>query len=55
MKVTSYNDFENLFLRIYDKNFKLDYLNTDDYCLDSQNTHEKIFNVLMNDKKNSEK
>ena len=42
-----------IFLRIYDKNFKLDYLNTDDYCLESKNTHEKIFDILMNDKKNS--
>ena len=52
IKVTSYNAFENLFLKIYDKNFKLDYLNTEDYCLDSKNTHEKIFNILMNEKKN---
>ena len=53
IKVTDYIAFENLFLQILNKKFKLDYLNTDDYCLESKNTHEKIFNILMNDKKNS--
>ena len=55
IKVTDFNAFENLFFQIHNKNFKLDYLNTDDYCLDSKNTHEKIFNILMNDKKKFEK
>ena len=53
IKVTDYNAFENLFFQILNKKFKLDYLNTDDYCLESKNTHEKIFDILMNDKKNS--
>ena len=49
IKVTSYEDFEKLFFKIYNNEFDLNNLNTDDYCLDSSKTHEKIFEILNND------
>jgi len=50
VKVTSYENFEKLFFEIYESRFDFKTINTDDYCLNSDNTHEKIFKILNNAK-----
>ena len=47
VKVTSYNDFENFVFKNLDKKDYKSHLNTDEYCLDSSNTIEKTFEILM--------
>ena len=52
IKVVTYDEFENfIFSNLKNKDYKSN-LNSDDYCLDSANTSEKAFKILMDNLKN---
>ena len=46
IKVKSYNEFEEEFFKIIRNNSKFNNLNTDDYCINSNLTHQKIYEIL---------
>ena len=48
LKVTNYEKFEELFFKIYNGENTLKNVKIDDYCLNSINTHKKIFEILKN-------
>ena len=46
VKVKSYEEFEKKFFDIINNKSNLNTINPEDYCINSNKTHEKIFNIL---------
>ena len=47
IKAISYEEFENFVIKNLNNTKHQSTLNSDDYCLDSKNTIEKAFKILM--------
>ena len=46
IKVKSYNEFEKEFFEIINNTSRFNNLNTNDYCIQSNLTHQKIYEIL---------
>ena len=52
IKVTTYDQFEKAYFQIINNEYFFKNMDLEDYCMDSKYTHEKIANILNEQKIN---